>query len=211
MVTPSPGRRIFMSRASSMEFATRHRAMFWKTLGNVPGHRERLTHQHLCAAAPGRNQPDGRLDEAGKGIHMRLDGIAVQQQLAAAAQRLAGECRYDREWSIFQPLHGMLSVLDRCVDLSPVRRVGCAASRNNLRSAPAENVSLSLPITSPLNFPSVPSWMASLMIFTTSGVITLSIVVNSRQAIPSPMSQRDASSLQASGAGVRRLRSSSVR
>ena len=45
--------------------------------------------------------------------------------------------------------------------------------------------------------------MVSSMIFTTSGVITLSFVVNSRQAIPSPMSHRDASLLLARGAGAR--------
>ena len=62
----------------------------------------------------------GRLDQARKGIGMRLDGIAVQQQLAAAPKRLTCERRYDREWRVFQPLHGMLSVLDRIVDLRPV-------------------------------------------------------------------------------------------
>ena len=64
-------------------------------------------------------------------------------------------------------------------------------------------MSLSLPITSPLNRLSVPSLMASAMIFTTSGVITLSFVVSSRQTIPSPMSHRDASLLPARGAALR--------
>ena len=34
-------------------------------------------HQHLRATAPGRDQPDGWLDQTGKGIGVRLDGVTV--------------------------------------------------------------------------------------------------------------------------------------
>jgi hypothetical protein len=77
------------------------------------------THQHLLAAAPARHQADAALDEARVGLGMRLHGIGMQQDLAAAAERQAGRCGDDGKGRVLHRLQRVLADRDRLLDLLP--------------------------------------------------------------------------------------------
>jgi hypothetical protein len=55
---------------------------------------------------------------------VRLHGIAVQQDLAAAAERHAGGRADDRERRVFQRLVDLLAARDELLDLAPGGDVG---------------------------------------------------------------------------------------
>ena len=130
MVMPSPSRRIM------------HVAGFLGRLGDRghgdllegPGDRrhrpgrafavERVSGQHLLAAAPARQDADTGLDEAGIGLGVGLHRRGVEQQFAAAAQRHARGRGDDREGSVFHRLHRLLAVFQHAFDHRPDADIG---------------------------------------------------------------------------------------
>ena len=65
---------------------------------------------------------DADLDQAHIGFGMGLDGVAVQQDLAAAAERHARRRADDGEGRVFQRPVDLLALLDQLLDLRPQAR-----------------------------------------------------------------------------------------
>ena len=83
----------------------------------------RVAEQHLLAAAPAGDQADADLDQAHVGFGMRLDVVAVQQDLAAAAERHPRRRADHRERRVLERLVDLLAPLDDLLDLGPHRDV----------------------------------------------------------------------------------------
>ena len=89
-----------------------HRA-FGHTGGGLPAV------QHLAAAAPAGDQTHAAFDQTDVGFGMRLNGIGVEADLAAPAQRHAKGRSDDGEGGVFQRLKGLLAARDQLVDFPP--------------------------------------------------------------------------------------------
>ena len=76
--------------------------------------------QHLLGAAAGRNQADADLDQADVAFGGRLHAVAVQRDLASAAERQPGRADDDRHVRVAQRLRRSLKRADHQIDLVPV-------------------------------------------------------------------------------------------
>ena len=82
--------------------------------------------QVLGRPTPCRDEADRRLDQADVALGVRLDRVAVEEHLAAAAERQAGGSADDRERGVLQGLERALPELDGLLEERPqgeVRRV----------------------------------------------------------------------------------------
>ena len=151
LAMPSPGRRKSRSRASSAEVETWAVLIISNTLATGGIGRRRFwgcapAQQHLLAAAPAGHDADADLDEAHVGLGVGLDGGAVEQDLAAAAERHAGRRADRREGA-------NLSAVKACWPAAIVSSIAghmarLAANRTTPMLAPTEKLSASLWITS---------------------------------------------------------------
>ena len=79
---------------------------------------------------------------------MRLHGIAMQENLAAAAERHSGRRADHREGSVFEPPEYRLALLDELFDPGPVGDIGGEQREPEIDAE--RKFSPSLPMTSPL-------------------------------------------------------------
>ena len=115
-------------------------------LGRRPGHRGRAhgledldhgghetawaqgtggpAHEHFLAPAPGRNDADAGLHQADVELGMGLDGVAVQENLAPAAERHPGRRADHREGGVLEGLVRVLPLDQHVLDHRPGGEVG---------------------------------------------------------------------------------------
>ena len=107
--------------------------------------------QHLLRAAAGRDQPDADLDQADVALGRRLHAIAVQRDLAAAAERQAG--RRDDDRHVARSAAPCVAPWNaRTIRSISSQLPSCASSSSSIRFAPAEKFGASLPTTSAAKF-----------------------------------------------------------
>ena len=195
MVMPSVGRRNSSSFASAADFATLASADRLERLGDRRHRPAGALPARPSAASSISLQPpqaghdaDAGLDQAHVGLGMGLDGGAVQQDLAAAAERHARRRADDREGRVFQRA-GRPAGPWRPAPRSSATGATLAANRARPRLAPTEKFVALVVDHQRLDAvrPRARSTLPSSSSVSASSAFILR--VNSKQATPSPMSQ----------------------
>ena len=88
--------------------------------------------QHLLAAAPGRHKTDADLYQTHIGFRMGFQRIAMQQDLAATAERHTGRRADDRKRRKLEVFVDILTLFDRLRNLWPCCDVGCEKRKTDI-------------------------------------------------------------------------------